>query len=199
MTAGGSSRLRWPRRRRGIVTAIGPDRIDAPVPGDGGPVDARHEADVDPTMLGWGGPVSDATDTAVEDPVPGEPVYYYYYYGHGASIRDRSRHGETLAPSSNVPAPIVGYEFAGWVDSGDSGGPIVTSTGQAAGIITGCFQPCSSDDLARSTGTSLATAMDAFASDLGEDLRLVEGGGWDTVDNVETAAEETPDHLEHSV
>lgn len=160
-------------------------------------IDEDHEMDVDPTMKGWGGPVADVTGQAVEDPVPGETVYYY---GHGVGIDDRSRHGEAATPAVPDEAPqppFLEYEFtfAGWIDHGDSGGPIVTTTGQAAGIISACIVSCSPSEPRLDAGTSFESAMDKFASDLGADLRLVEGGSWHTVDNAETAVQETPDRL----
>lgn len=160
-------------------------------------VDEEHEADVDPTMEGWGGPAADATGEAVEDPVPGETIYYY---GHGVGISDNSRHGEvtTPAPPDAAPQPPFlehTFTFAGWVNHGDSGGPVVTTTGQAAGILTLCYLSCSPDEPRLDGGTSFETSMDLFAADLGQDLRIVEGDGWNTVDNAQTAAQETRDRV----
>lgn len=89
-------------------------------------VDAEDREKVDPTLAQWGGP------TGVRAPLlAGEVVFHY---GHGASLgqipETRGRAGEVLLAGAESSS----FLYAGSVDSGDSGSPVLLATGEAAGI-----------------------------------------------------------------
>lgn len=89
-------------------------------------VDAEDRDKVDPTLAQWGGP------TGIRAPwFAGEVVFHY---GHGASLgqvpETRGRAGDVLLAGAESSS----FLFAGSVDSGDSGSPVMLATGEAAGI-----------------------------------------------------------------
>lgn len=129
-------------------------------------IDPARYGDVDPSMAQWGGP------TTIRAPLlAGEPVLHY---GHGASLgqipETRGRVGEVVIAGADATT----FVFAGSVDSGDSGSPVMILTGEAAGIavatifVQGAPVPVT-------IATRFDLAADELSDTLGRPVTVVQG------------------------
>ena len=130
-------------------------------------IDPEDRAFVDPTMRGWGGP------SAVRAPMTGEVVLHY---GWGASLGQidatRARAGEVLVGIPGSTSSTVIY--AGAVDGGDSGSPVMTATGEAGGIAVATIF-AGPAPVPVTFASRFDLAMDELGDALGRPVTLVEG------------------------
>lgn len=95
-------------------------------------IDPALHAQVDPTMVHYGGPFgagSAAGLDPVRPPVPGDGVLQY---GHGRGLGEEDA---TKARAGVVAAVLpTAFAYPGEVGGGDSGSPVRFATGEAAGI-----------------------------------------------------------------
>lgn len=129
-------------------------------------VDAEDRDKVDPTLAQWGGP------TGVRAPLlAGEVVLHY---GHGASLgqvpETRGRAGEVLLAGAESSS----FLFAGSVDSGDSGSPVVLATGEAAGIVVATVF-LAGEPVPVTFASRFDLALDELSDALGKPVGLVSG------------------------
>lgn len=145
-------------------------------------VDEADEDRVNGTLKRWGGPSSDVTGEPIRDPRPGDPVVYY---GQGWEYRtpeERARRGTVVSPRGYFLPDEDEFTMLGPGGPGDSGAPILTATGQAAGIISAAIdEPCEvcpyPDEKVPNVvlAHKVSHAEAHFESWLGEDVRIVEG------------------------
>lgn len=129
-------------------------------------IDRAMHADVDPSLAQWGGP------TTIRAPLlAGEPVLHY---GHGASLgqipETRGRVGEVLVAGADATT----FVFAGSVDSGDSGSPVMILTGEAAGIAVATIF-AQGVPVPITIATRFDLAADELSDALGRPVTVVQG------------------------
>ncbi|HET6403519.1 MAG TPA: hypothetical protein VFH78_02635 [Candidatus Thermoplasmatota archaeon] len=131
-------------------------------------VDPEDRHLVDPTLATWGGP------RGAREAMPGEVVVHH---GWGASL---GQVDETRGRAGVVVAPVHrGFIYAGSVDSGDSGSPVMLATGEAAGIaVATIFIPLpepARNPVPVTWATSFPDAMADLEAALGKPVSVVQG------------------------
>lgn len=95
-------------------------------------IDDNREADADPKMCHFGGPVGLAGSNADEGAV-------VRHFGHGAIVGSYGDNQPTVPGRSGVVTLVNDGDFywAGVARSGDSGSPVTTEDGAALGVLNG--------------------------------------------------------------
>jgi hypothetical protein len=154
----------------GTVVANWPQGLDAALIR----IDADEYANVNPSMIGWGGPTGLVTSAP-----PDGTQTRHYGWGWWTWMDHTTRCRVGLLE----PADFGGFDSATWwyfgpVGNGDSGSGVLTADGRALGILDwgGLGTPTSPAAFMEGGGTRLDRAIAAFEAVTGLDLELVTGG-----------------------
>jgi hypothetical protein len=155
----------------GTVVANWPHGLDAALIR----IDAEQYADVNPTMLGWGGPTGLLTSIPAQDPV----IVRHYGWGWATWYEQNTRCRSGVADLASWDSTTWWYFGLG--GGGDSGSAVMTSDGLAMGILDwGAFAiptvVTSAFVSPEEGGTRFDQALAAFSQVLGKQFTLVPGG-----------------------
>lgn len=164
--------LNAPPRAFGTVVATWPLGYDAALIA----IDPERNAEVNPRMTGWGGPVGIVTDAP-----PAGTVVRHYGWGWWTWFDHASRCRSGVLE----PAEAGGFDDETWwhvgpVGNGDSGSGVITADGRALGILDwgGIGVPVGVGPVAHVEGGGVRfdVALAALREVTGLDLALVPGG-----------------------
>lgn len=131
-------------------------------------IDPEDRPLVDPTLARWGGP------TGIQAPRIAGDVVFHYGYGASAGQLEptRGRAGVVLVAGPEASS----FLYAGSVDSGDSGSPVMLATGEAAGIaVATLFVPEAHVPVPTTFASRFDLAVDELADTLGRPVEIVKG------------------------